>query len=85
MFVVARNTEEYGRQMAVFSDLEDALMIYEEAAYVARNAPGEGATDDPTIVMAAGLFVADAADEESAKATVADGAAFLMEQEEWTE
>lgn len=84
-FVVARDTEDYGHQLTVFSRLEEAALVYEEAAYVVRNAPGEGATNDPTIVVAAALFVADAADEGLAKAMAADGRAFLMEREEWLE
>jgi hypothetical protein len=69
--------------MAVFPGLEDATECYNEAAYVVRNAPGEGATDDLTIVTAAALFVADTSDHDLAKAMAADGRAFLMEQEEW--
>ena len=69
--------------MAVFDQLSDATSIYEEAAYVVRNAPGEGMSDDTTIVTGAALFVADAANEDLAKAMVDAGQAFLIEQEEW--
>ena len=71
--------------MATFTSLGNATACYEEAAYVVRNAPGEGATDDLTIVTAAALFVADTSDPDLAKTLAADGRAFLMEQEEWQE
>lgn len=83
LFVVTRQVEGLHNQSAVFSDLGEATECYEEAAYVVRNAPGEGATDDLTIVAAAALFVAETSDHNLAKAMAADGRAFMMESEEW--
>jgi hypothetical protein len=83
LFVVMRQVEGLHAQSAVFTDLAKATECYEEAAYVVRNAPGEGATDDPTIVTSAALFAVDTESPEVAKAMAADGSAFMMESEEW--
>lgn len=69
--------------MVAFSWLDEALRVFEDAAYVVRSAPGESATNDPSIVTGAALFVVDAINEGSAKGLVTAGRAFLMEQEEW--
>lgn len=83
LYVVVREVESLRFESAVFTSLEEATECYEEAAYVVRNAPGEGAADDLTIVTAAALFAADTADPELAKAMTLDGRAFTMESEEW--
>lgn len=81
LFVVIRQVEGLRTESAVFTDLCKATECCEDAAYVVRNAPGEGATDDLTIVTAACLYVAETSSHDLAKAMAADGRAFLMESE----
>ncbi len=83
LFVVMLQVEGLHTQSAVFTDLAEATEYYQQAAYVVRNAPGEGATDDFTIVTAAALFAADAEVSDAAKAMAEGGRAFMMELEEW--
>ncbi len=83
LFVVIREVEGIRTESLTLTDLDEAAECYEEAAYVVRNAPGEGATDDLTIITAAALFVSETLDHDLAKAMAADGRAFMMESEEW--
>jgi hypothetical protein len=85
LFVVIRQVEGVRTESIVLTDLSAATEHYEGAAYVVRNAPGEGATDDLTIITAAALFAADTTDPDLAKAMATDSRAFLMESEEWPE
>jgi hypothetical protein len=82
LFVVIRDTVELGSQKAVFTRLNEATEVYEEAAYVCRNAPGEGATDDMTIVTEAFLYAVDTTDPVAALLMVADGRATILEHED---
>jgi hypothetical protein len=59
LFVVVREVEGLQDELAVFVSLDEATECYEEAAYVVRNAPGESATDDLTVVTAAALFAVE--------------------------
>jgi hypothetical protein len=81
LYVVSREVEGSRIERVVFSDLETAAAWYEEAAYVVRNAPGEDPGDDPTIVTAAFLHVAQTLDPETAKVMAEDGRAELLQTE----
>jgi hypothetical protein len=83
LYVAVRDTEEYGRQWAIFTDLAEATAAYEASAYIVRNAPGEGPDGDLTIVTGAALYAAKTADLEEARAMTIDGRADLLEWEEW--
>lgn len=83
LFVVVRDTDEHGRQWAVFADLEKATIAYEAAAHVVRNAPGEGPDDDLTIITGAALYAAHTTDPGIARFMVIIGRADLLEWEEW--
>jgi hypothetical protein len=75
--------EDSSPELAVFVSLDEAIECYEEAAYFVRNAPGESATDDLTVVTAAALFAVETTNADLAKAMANDGRATLMESEEW--
>ena len=81
LFLVFREVEGSRSEWAIFTDLDGATECYDEAAYVVRNAPGEGPEDDPTIVTAASLYAAYTADPETALEMVSGGRAVLMESE----
>jgi hypothetical protein len=83
LFVVVREVEGLRVEYAIFADLSEATQCYDEAVYVVRNAPGEGASDDLTIVTASALYAADTTDPELATAMAADGSVILLESEEW--
>ncbi len=81
LYVGVREIEGSRFERAIFADLGDATEVYEEAAYVVRNAPGEGATDNLTIVTQAFLYAADATAPDLAKSMSEDGHAILLESE----
>jgi hypothetical protein len=78
LFIAVRDTAEYGRQYAFFTSLDEATDCYEDAAYVVRNAPGEGRSDDLTIISGAALYAAETSDRELARAMVDGGNALLL-------
>ena len=84
LFVVARDTEQYGRQWAVFAGLKAATTAYEASAYIVRNAPGEGPDESLEIISGVALYVAPTFDADEARAVVIDGRADIMESEEWS-
>ncbi|WP_428487737.1 hypothetical protein [Rhodopila sp.] len=83
LFVVVREVEGLRNEFAVFANFEAATECYEDAAYVVRNAPGEGVADDLTIITACVLYAADTLDPDLAEALAARDEAIMIESEEW--
>ena len=81
LYVLGKEIESERFEWTVFEDRARATECFDEAAYVVRNAPGDGPGDDPIIVTAAFLYAADTSVRSAAETMARSGRATLIAQE----